>query len=119
MTDIIWVAIIKGSFLLCSTLIPSVVIFYLGKRYVDRAKLVNDFIILLEDMRTMISIEELHIREHTESIGESKKNTIRNFASIERGHSLSGKFSKSKIEKKLISMNKLSKEITHSMPKKS
>ncbi|HFI9381184.1 TPA: hypothetical protein ACGSTL_001339 [Vibrio parahaemolyticus] len=97
----ITVELIKAGGSVLTAAIPSVVSFYLGRKLMKSAKLKEDLKVALSDIRFLLAVEELHCREHKELEGQSKHLTMRKSVKAERQLDWSGKFSLSRITKKL------------------
>ncbi|EPR7484031.1 hypothetical protein ACU8KO_002656 [Vibrio alginolyticus] len=97
----ITIELIKAGGNVLTAAIPSVVSFYLGRKLMNSAKLKEDLKVALSDIRFLLAVEELHCREHKELEGQSKHLTMRKSVKAERQLDWSGKFSLSRITKKL------------------
>lgn len=59
----------------------------------------NHFDAMLNDIETLLSIEDFHCRNNSEQTGVSMKNKMRKYVLTERQQSLSGKYTRSSIAK--------------------
>lgn len=59
----------------------------------------NHFDTMLNDIETLLSIEDFHCRNNSEQTGVSMKNKMRKYVLTERQQSLSGKYTRSSIAK--------------------
>lgn len=95
------IELIKAGGNILTALIPSLVSYYLGRKLIQSKQLKQDLKLALNDIKFLLSVEQLHCREHREREGESKRQMIRNSVKTERGLEWSGKFTLSQIIKKL------------------
>ena len=82
-----------------STLIGSIAVFLIGKKFEKQEKLKADLNQALNDINFLLQVEELHCNKHKDREGESYKNRIRDEVR-KLGLDWSGQFTKSKIRNK-------------------
>lgn len=99
MTNEMVIELINAGGSILTATIPSVVSFYLGRKFLNVAKFKELYKIALKDIQFLLGVEELHCREHKEAIDKSLRTTIRNYAKVERGLEWSGKHTPSQIAK--------------------
>jgi|TARA_Y100001973_G_C5145988_1_gene305439 hypothetical protein len=80
-------------------LIVALAIIRATQSYMKASKVSADFETMLNDIDTLLSIEELHCRNNSEQTGVSMKNKMRKYVLTERQQALSGKFTRSSIAK--------------------
>ena len=80
-------------------LIVALAIIRATQSYMKASKVSADFETMLNDIDTLLSIEELHCRNNSEQTGVSMKNKMRKYVLTERQQALSGKFTRSSIGK--------------------
>lgn len=95
------IELIKAGGNILTAFIPSLVSYYLGRKLIKSKQLKQDLKLALNDIKFLLSVEQLHCREHQERDGESKRQRIRNSVKAERAQEWSGKFTLSQIIKKL------------------
>lgn len=104
-TNILLLELIKAGGNILSAVIPCVVTFVLGKRFLKIVKLKQDYITAMNDIRYLLGVEDLHCREHFESHGKSLRQTIRTAVNVERRLEWSGKYTPSQIGKRIDKLN--------------
>ena len=95
------IELIKAGGSILTATIPSVVSFYLGRKFINAAKIKEQYKTALNDIVYLLGVEELHCREHKEISDKSMRQTIRTAVKVERQLAWSGKNSLSKIAKHL------------------
>lgn len=83
----------------CLALFVMLVFIHMTNKYIAAVGKRKDFLDMLNDLEYLLALEELHCREHSETTGMSKKNTMRQALKTERGLVWSGKFTNSTLAK--------------------
>ena len=81
------------------------------RKYLFAKKIISNYLLLLEDAKYLLSVEEFHCRNNEEVHGESMKNRIRNYVKSETSNTWSGKFTASSINKEIAKMNVIQKKV--------
>lgn len=95
------VELVKAGGSILTATIPSVVSFYLGRKFINVAQIKERYKTALNDIVYLLSVEDLHCREHKETQDKTLRQTVRTAVKTERQLSWSGKNSLSSISKKL------------------
>ncbi|HBC3404777.1 hypothetical protein R7D97_16320 [Vibrio sp. Vb5031] len=95
------VELIKAGGHILTATIPSLTTFVVGKKIIKNAKLKENYLIALNDIRYLLGVEALHCREHTERDGKPLKQTIRNAVTAERNLEWSGKNTQSQVIRRI------------------
>ena len=101
LTNEMVIELIKAGGSILTATIPSVVSFYLGRKFMDVAKLKERYKVALNDILYLLGVEELHCREHMETQDKSLRKTVRDSVRVERGLDWSGKHTPSQIAKRV------------------
>ncbi|MDW2323210.1 hypothetical protein R7127_23370 [Vibrio sp. 1159] len=95
------VELIKAGGHILTATIPSLTTLFVGKKIIKSAKLKENYLIALNDIRYLLGVEDLHCREHREQQGKPLKLTIRKAVTAERNLEWSGKHTTSQIIRRI------------------
>ncbi|MBB1390805.1 hypothetical protein H5185_15475 [Shewanella sp. SG44-6] len=99
------IEVIKALSIVTASAIPSLVSYWLGVRLIQRKRLETNLKQAITDLEFLLTVEQFHTREHLETSGKSNRNLIRQAVSLETNLTWSGKFTLSRIKKKLTQLN--------------
>lgn len=99
------IELIKAGGNILTAAIPSIVSFYIGKKVMASTELKAKYATAMQDIMFLLELEKKHCREHKETTGSTKRQSMRDAVKNETDLTWSGKFTGSQIVRRLRKLN--------------
>lgn len=101
----ILIELIKAGGNILTATIPSVVSFYIGRKIMASKELKEKYRTAMNDIMYLLELEKKHCREHKETSGSTKRQSMRDAVKNETALEWSGKFTPSQIVRRIAKIN--------------